>query len=148
MKVEFTLLLAMPRESVWRAFDIPANLPKWQPNLISVEPVSGEAGQVGAVSRLMYAEGSRQVEMVETITVRNEPEEFSGTYDSDHGSTALSNWFIEAEPGRTRWEVRSETQLKGMARFMGPMIRGMIEGRVRSDCERFKALLEAGELEF
>jgi hypothetical protein len=59
----------------------------------------------------------------------------------------FSNRFSESGDDRTRWDVLTEMQLKGMARFMGPMIRGMIENRVRNDCERFKSLLEAGELE-
>lgn len=147
MKFEFTFGLALPRERVWSAFDNPANLPKWQPSLVSFEPVSGTPGQVGAQSRLVYREGNRDIEMVETITVRSEPEEFAGTYESDHGLTLLSNRFTAAEPEQTQWEVLSEFQFKGMARFMGGLLRGMIERRVKSDCERFKTLLEAGELE-
>ena len=147
MKFDFTLELALPRDRVWRAFDNPANMPKWQPSLITFESVSGTPGQVGAVSRLVYQEGSREIEMVETVTVRREPEEFSGTYDSDHGVTSVSNRFVEAESGGTSWDVASAMQLKGMAKFMGAMLRGMIESRVRTDCERFKTLLEAGQLE-
>jgi hypothetical protein len=147
MKFEFTQELALPRETVWRAFENLANLSRWQPTLVSYEPVSGTPGQVGAVARLVYQERGRAVELVETVTVRRAPEEFSGTYASDHGVTSLSNRFAEAGSGRTRWLVQSEVRLTGMARFIGPMLRGVIEGRVRSDCDRFKSMLEAGELE-
>jgi hypothetical protein len=89
MKFDFNLELVAPRDHVWRAFDNPANLYKWQPGLVSFEAVSGSPGQVGAVSRLVYREGAHQIELVETITVRRELEEFCGTYDSDHGLNVL-----------------------------------------------------------
>lgn len=146
MKFDFTLELSAPRELVWRAFDNPSNLAKWQPSLVSFEPVSGTPGQVGAKSQLMYRESGREIVLVETVTLRREPEEFAGTYESDHGVNILSNRFAVTGADLTRWDILTEMQLKGMARFMAPMVRGMIEKRVRSDCERFKSLLEAGEL--
>lgn len=146
MKFDFTLELSAPRALVWRAFDNPSNLRKWQPSLVSFEPLSGTPGHVGAKSQLRYREGSHEIVLVETVTLRREPEEFAGTYESDHGVNILSNRFAENGMDLTRWDVLTEMQLKGMARFMAPMLRGIIEKRVRSDCERFKTLLESGEL--
>lgn len=147
MKFEFTIDLAAPRDLVWRAFDNPSNLLKWQPSLVSFEPVSGSPGQVGAVSQLTYRESGREIVLVETITVRREPVEFGGTYESGHGVTLLSNRFVETAADQTRWNVETQAQLRGMAKFMGPMLKGMIENRVRTDCQRFKSLLESGELD-
>ena len=59
MKFEFTLELAAPRDVVWRAFDNPANLAKWQSGLVSFRHVSGSPGQVGSVSELRFREGHR-----------------------------------------------------------------------------------------
>ncbi|MFO1095740.1 MAG: SRPBCC family protein [Planctomycetaceae bacterium] len=146
MKIDYTLELSAPRELVWRAFDNPSNLQKWQPSLISFDAVSGMPGQVGARSQLTYREGGHEIVLIETVTLRREPEEFAGTYESDHGVNILSNRFAETGTGLTRWDVLTEMQLKGMAKFMAPMVRGMVEKRVRADCERFKTLLEAGEL--
>lgn len=145
MKFDFAINLAAPRALVWRAFDNPSNLLKWQPTLVSFESVRGSPGQVGAVSQLTYRESGREIVLVETITVRREPDEFGGSYESDHGVTLLSNRFVETAADRTRWDVQTQAQLKGMAKFMAPMLKGMIESRVRADCERFKSLLESGE---
>jgi hypothetical protein len=147
MKFDFIIELNAPRNQVWRAFDLPANLFKWQQGLVSFDHVSGTPGQVGSVSEMRYREGGHDVKLVETVTTRREPEQMAGTYDSSHGRTSLNNHFAELSPERTLWTVEAEVQLSGMAKFMGPMLRGVIEGRVKTDCERFKSMLESGQLE-
>ena len=84
-------------------FDNPENLYKWQEGLISYEHVSGEPGKVGAKSRMRYRWGKREIEMIETITVRNLPDEFSGTYDAGQTFNEFRNYFYETEQGYTRW---------------------------------------------
>jgi uncharacterized protein YndB with AHSA1/START domain len=58
MNFTFEYLLERDRATVWKAFDNPDNLRKWQPALDSFEPVSGTPGQPGAVSRLTYRRGA------------------------------------------------------------------------------------------
>jgi uncharacterized protein YndB with AHSA1/START domain len=48
------LQTARPVEMVWKAFDHPDNLHRWQPTLVSFTPVSGTPGRPSAVSRLTY----------------------------------------------------------------------------------------------
>ena len=83
MKFSLTMDIDVPRQRVIELFDNPENLPRWQPDLLSFEPLSGEPGQPGATSRLRYRMGKKEVEMIETITARNLPNEFSGTYEAD-----------------------------------------------------------------
>ena len=147
MKFDFILELNAPRPQVWRAFDNPANLFKWQQGLVSFDHVSGPPGAVGSISELRHKEGGHEIKLTETITVRREPEQMAGTYDSSHGQTLLNNHFAELSPERTLWTVETEVKLSGMAKFMGPMLKGLIEGRVKQDCERFKSMLESGQLE-
>ncbi len=80
MKYSGEVIINLPRERVIELFDNPGNMPKWQPGLQSFEPLSGEPGQPGAQSKLVYDMNGRRVEMVETIVTRNLPDEFSGTY--------------------------------------------------------------------
>ena len=53
---------------------------KWQPGLISFDHISGTVGEMGA---MLYKMGSREIEMIETITVKNLHDEFSGTYEAN-----------------------------------------------------------------
>jgi uncharacterized protein YndB with AHSA1/START domain len=41
------LEIAAPRARVAALFDDPAHLPKWQPDLLRFEPISGTPGQPG-----------------------------------------------------------------------------------------------------
>jgi len=100
MPIRFTteLVLERPIAEVWRAFDDPGNMPRWQPTLESFETVSGTPGQPGAVSRLTYAEGKHQMVLVETITERREPGYFAGTYASGTTINRMVNRFMARIP--------------------------------------------------
>ena len=80
MKYTVETEINLPIARVVELFDDPENLKHWQPGLLSFEPISGTPGQPGAKSKLKYKMGKRDIEMVETISVRNFPDEFSGTY--------------------------------------------------------------------
>ncbi len=146
MRMTVEVTLDKSRQEVWKAFDSPANMRKWQPTLKSFEPVSGTPGQVGAVSRLTYDENGRSIVLTETITLRQELVAFAGMYDSGHAVNTVQNSFTEVAPGRTKWVMEADLLFRGFLKLMAPFIRGTIEKRMRTDVERFKTLLEAGEL--
>lgn len=113
MKYTLEIEIDLPREKVIELFDNPDNMKHWQPGFISFEPMSGTSGQVGAKSRLKYKMGNRDVEMVETITKRDLPHEFSGTYETKGMWNGIQNFFTEAGPNKTKWV--SENEFKGSA---------------------------------
>ena len=75
MKLTIETELNRSRTAVWRAFDNPENVKKWQPTLQSFAAQSGTPGQPGAVSKLTYQENGREVVLIETIISRSEPED-------------------------------------------------------------------------
>lgn len=103
MNYQLEIEINLPRSRVIELFDNPDNLPKWQPGLIDFEPLSGAPGQVGAKSRLKYKMGSRDVEMIETITERNLPDSFSATYETKGVWNEVVNRFEEVSPEKTLW---------------------------------------------
>lgn len=146
MQLAFIYVLGRKREDVWKAFDNPDNMKKWQPTLTTFEPVSGTPGQVGAVSKLTYREDGRDIVLQETVTVRREPEEFGGTYESDMATNVIHNRFETEGPWTTRWSVTVDFRFRGFWRLLGPLLKGAITRRTRTDLERFKTLLESGQL--
>ena len=86
MKFTVKIKINLARNKVIELFDSTENLKKWQPGLLSFEHQSGTPGEVGAKSRLQYKTGKREIEMVETITVKNLPDEFSGIYEKSEWS--------------------------------------------------------------
>ena len=146
MQFTFSYTLDRSRAEVWRAFDSVDNMKKWQPTLVGFDRISGTPGQPGAVSRLTYEEGGRSVILTETITLRREPEEFAGRYDSSMGTTVIRNRFETLSPTSTRWDVTSDVEFRGLWRLLAPFLRGMIGKRTRADLERFKSMLESSHL--
>lgn len=146
MEFRFEFPLSRSRAEVWRAFDNPDNLRKWQPSLVSFVPVSGTPGQPGAISTLTYRDGNRTILMTETITLRREPEEFSGTYRSSMGTSTIHNQFESTGPASTRWLVTARYQFHGLWRLLSPFFKGTIRKRMDEELTRFKTQLESGQL--
>jgi carbon monoxide dehydrogenase subunit G len=97
--------IALPREDVVRLFLDPESMPKWQKGLQSVEPISGEPGQVGARTRLVFLTGKRRMEMIETIIANDLPEAFHAVYDAKGVHNLCENYLYEVGPDRTRWSA-------------------------------------------
>jgi hypothetical protein len=143
MKFTVEMLINKSRKDVWKAFDNVDNMKKWQPGLVSFEGQSGTPGQVGAVSKLTYEEDGRTIELIETITHRNEPSEFDGTYGGRGVENIIRNRFHEAGPGQTRWVMECEFKFNGLMALMMPLMKAQFVKRTQTDMERFKQVAES-----
>ena len=142
MNYECDITIDLPRDKVMELFDDPDNLPKWQPGLQSFEQISGEFGEPGAKSRLVYDENGRTIEMIETITVRDLPNELSFIYEAKGVHNVISNHFYELGSDQTRWLMKSEFQFSGMMRLMAFFMRGAFPKQTRKMMADFKAFAE------
>jgi hypothetical protein len=84
--------------------------------------------------------------MLETITSRNKPEEFSGTYEMKGTKNIIKNRFTDLGEGKTKWELESEFEFGGIFKLISPFMKGMIVKRTKTDMSRFKDFVE-GNLE-
>ena len=142
MKYECEITIDLPRQRVIKLFDDPDNLSKWQPGLQSFEHISGEAGRSGAQSRLVYDEKGRRIEMVETITRRDLPDEFSGTYETKGVKNWVVNRFYENGPEKTRWVLESEFKFSGLMVLMVLVMRGAFPKQTLEFMQNFKVFAE------
>ena len=144
MKFKLELPINKPRAEVWKAFDNVENMKKWQPTLITFEPVSGTPGQPGAVSKLTYEEGGREFALIETITHREEPNRFDGLYENNFADNVIKNTFIEHDKDQTRWVMETEFKFKTLLmKIMGPLMKKNFVKRTQRDMERFKEMAES-----
>lgn len=144
MRITETIVIDKPIEEVWEAFDDPERMTVWQPTLARFEHISGEPGQPGAKSKLVYEEGKRTIEMTETVLERG-PHHLSGIYEVGGSVAATTNRVdntFEDLAGSTRWEVVSEFQFTGMERFIMAFMKRMFAKRTRQDMQRFKEMVE------
>ena len=142
MKFTTEITIDLPRQRVIELFDNPDNLAKWQSGLREFVHISGETGMPGAKSRLLYKVSGREVEMIETITVRNLPDEFSGTYEAKGVWNEVKNFFFEDGPGKTRWVSENEFRFKGLMAVMGFLMPGSFRKETQKQMNEFKRFAE------
>ncbi len=142
MKHKVEILIDADVVTVWRMFDDPDNMMKWQPALRSFTHKSGVPGQPDAVSELVYDENGKEVVMTETITARREKSFLGGTYESSWGKVVVFNHFEETGDGKTRWTSNLNYSFKGFMKIMALFMQNSIRSRSDRDMNRFKLLVE------
>jgi carbon monoxide dehydrogenase subunit G len=143
MKYSCEIEIDKPLDKVIELFDNPDNLDKWMKGLVSFEHISGTPGQVGAKSKLRFKTGNREMEMIETITVRDLPKEFSGTYEAKGMLNIVKNKFISVSENRTRLINEQEFQLKGVMKFLAFLMPGMFKKQSMKYLTNFKTFAES-----
>ncbi len=140
-----TIVIDLPRDRVIALFDDPENLAKWQKGLKSFEPLEGTPGMPGARSRLVYQMGKREMVMVETITRRDLPDAFDGTYEVEGVLNIVENRFSELGADRTLWESHNIFEFASLPmKIMGWVMPGMFRKQSQKYAEDFKAFAERG----
>ena len=149
MRYQRDLDIDAPRDTVLALFLEPDNLTVWQPDLVSFEHVSGEGPRdLGAVTRQVHRMGKREVEMTETITVNDPPENFAAIYEADGIWNLVENRFTETDAGRTHWALTSECRGTGfMVKLMLLLAPGMFRRQTDDLMHRFKAFVESQSAE-
>jgi len=142
MKFHIEMVVDISFAKLIELFEDPNNLKKWQPNVISFTPLTGEIGQPGATSRIRYNLLVKEIEMKETIITRNLPQEFVLRYDSDGVSNTVSNNFKEIAPNKTRWIMENNFQFSGIKKFAALALKGVFKKQTEWTMERFKKFAE------
>jgi uncharacterized membrane protein len=142
MKYTCTVEINKPIDHVVKLFDSPENLKKWMQGLESFEPISGIPGQPGAKSLLKFKMGKRQMEMIETVTVRNLPSEFTGTYEVKNVFNIVKNSFEKIDDKRTRYSTEQEFRFNGFMKIIAFMMPGAFKKQSMKYLLAFKNFAE------
>ncbi len=142
MKYTTAIDINLPRSRVIELFDSFENMYKWMPDLISHEHMSGESGHPGAKTKLLYKMGNREIEMIETITKRNLPDEFDSTYEAKGVFNVVTNRFEEITPDKTRWISDNEFKFSGFMAIMGWLMPGSFKKQSFKYLQLFKEFAE------
>ncbi len=144
MRYQLDLEIDLPRERVIELLTDQQNLTKWQPDLLSVEHLSGEPGKVGAKTKQANKQGKRELEIIETITVTNHPGEYCATYEAGDVWNLIENRFYEVSENKTRWvlvsDFRSTNIVMKVMTFIAP---GMFRKQTKTFMNQFKEFAEA-----
>lgn len=142
MQYSVEIAINVARDRVIELFDSAENLKKWQEGLESFEHISGEPGQVGAKSKLIFNMNGRIIEMIETITSRNFPREFSGTYEAKGVFNSIENHFYDLGAQKTRWVTENEFKFSGIMWIMSFFMKGSFRKQTLKTMEAFKTFAE------
>ena len=142
MKYSSEIEINKPIDQVIALFDNADNMGKWMEGLQTFEHLSGTPGQPGAKSKLVFMMGKRKIEMIETITTRNLPAEFSGTYEAKGVFNIVKNKFIKLSASKTKYITENEFQFKGMMKIMGFLMPGMFKKQSYKYLKDFKKFVE------
>jgi hypothetical protein len=148
MRYDLEMDIDAPRARVIELFLDAENLKKWQPSLVSFEPLTdGNPNALGGKSKQLHKMGSREVEMVATITAHDPPGFFAATYESDDVWNLIENRFSEIDATRTHWVLNSEFRSTNvMMKIMMWLAPGMFRKQTHQFMVYFKAFVEgAGE---
>jgi len=143
MKYTHSIVINLPREKVIELFDNPDNMKHWQPGLVSFENISGTPGEAGTKSRLKYIMSKREVEMIETITKRKLPDEFSGTYEAKGVWNEVKNYFNKISPRKTEWISECEFKFSGFMKIMSLVMPGAFKKESYKYLRLFKEFAES-----
>lgn len=108
MKYTTEIKVNVPLDEFIKKMDNVDNMKHWQRGLVYAEHISGDLGQLGAKMKLNYKFGKRKMQIIETITKRNFPNEFHANYTTKSMHNIQQNYFEKTSEGFTKWTSKSE----------------------------------------
>ncbi|NNE65346.1 MAG: SRPBCC family protein [Pyrinomonadaceae bacterium] len=143
MKYTVDVVINKPVDEVLKDFDDPDNLTEWLEGLESFEHLEGIKGEVGAKAKFVFDMGKRRVEMIETITAKELPHKFDGTYEADGVFNRVWNRFETDGNDQTRWTQTCEFEFTNlMMKIMGFFMPFAFKKQTRTQMEAFKKFSE------
>ncbi len=119
MKYTSEIIIKAPVEKVVQLFVDPDKMKFWQPELISIEHISGEPGKPGSKNLLYFKKGRRKAALIETIHVNKLPEAFIATYETKGVFNRMRAEFSPVRNNtKTRIKTYNEFQLSGHLKLM------------------------------
>ena len=149
MKIKGSIDINKPQKKVAELFADPDNLKYYQDGFLRKVGVSGQAGQDGAVSKLYYQYGKREMELTETITANRLPDSFEAYYHHKHMDNTMKCRFVPVDANKTRYEYEIEyTRINWvMPKLMAILFPGVYRKQVEKWMRQFKAYVQNPELQ-
>ena len=135
MNFKGSIDIGKPQNEVAELFADPANLKEFQDGFIKKELVSGRDREAGAVSKMYYKYGKRDMELRETITANRLPDSYEATYHHDHMDNTMKCTFVALNDNQTRYEY--EYEYTRIDWFLPKLIAILFPGTYRKQGEKW-----------
>ena len=94
---------------------------------------------------MVYEARKGDLNMTETITKRNFPDEFHTIYESRGVYNEMYNYFSEVEANKTIWRTESVFKFRGFMALMAPFMKTAFSSNTLLNMEHFKTFAENNE---
>lgn len=108
MIIKGSIIIDKPREEVVSYFRDPDLLGEYQDGFVKKELLQGMEGEKGAISKMHYKMGNRDLILTETIIENKLPDYFEAFYSHQHMDNTMVCTFVEISPGQTSYEYTYE----------------------------------------
>ena len=131
-----------PIDEVVKLFDNEDNLFKWMEGLQSIEHLTGEPGANGSTAKMIFKQGKREIQMIETVISLNLPEEFIASYEAKGVYNLAKVSFLPIGDNKTKYVTEQEFQLKGFMKVFGWIMPGAFKKQTAKYLQKFKEFAE------
>ncbi len=145
MKFKCSVEINQPIDKVVKKFKDENCLKEWQDGFESIEHISGNKGEAGAKSKIIYRANGRKIELQETINVNNLPEEFSGLYEAKEMVNTMTTRFVSLGKNKTRYESEIDyISFHGIIpKMMAFLMPGLFKRQVQKWMNQFRDFVES-----
>ncbi|MEQ9062807.1 MAG: SRPBCC family protein [Vicingaceae bacterium] len=139
---ENQVVVNKPAAEVWSVMSDPSNMSEWLPGFLRMEHVSGNPGEVGAVSNIYFDENGEEMVLQETILENVPNERMAMNFTADFMNMNYEMTLDEAN-GQTTITSISTTEGNGLfAKSILSFMGGTMHTQEEENLTRLKALIE------
>ena len=143
MKFKAHIDINQSLDIVIKLFADPQYLKDYQDGFVKKELVSGTIGQDGAISKMYYKHGKRNMVLTETIKTNKLPETFEAFYHHKHMDNTFLATFTSLNDKKTRYTMEVDyIRMTFLPKLMGWIFPSMYKKQGEKWMNNFKSLAE------
>lgn len=148
MKFTCSTEIRLPLDKVVALFTDTNNLKYWQTELVSHELISGILWQAGAKSKILFQNGKRRIELIETIQASDLPNEITALYEHEHMVNTMTSRFSKVDELKTKYTAEVDyIKLNGiMPKIMFALLPGFPKKQTQKMVDSFKTFAESDKV--
>jgi uncharacterized protein YndB with AHSA1/START domain len=139
--MEGSITINRPVEEVFAYVTDIANFAKWNGQASQGEQTSQGPVGVGTTYRGAYDVMGRKMDWTSEVTEYEPNRKIAQKIDMGPTVMAMS-WLVEPVEGGTKFTIRSEGEMGGLAKLAGPLMDRTMKKQMEGNLARLKALLE------
>ena len=145
MKFSCSVVIDRPLDEVVDLFKDASKLGEYQEGFVKKELISGREGEEGAVAKMYYKQGKREMVITETILRNYLPHEFLGSYHHEHMDNTMRCNFKALSRNQTQYDSHIEyTAFRGfLPRLISTLFPSVFKKQVQRWLDNFKAYAES-----